>query len=372
MTITILFPFPLINSGGKNRAALQKSEALLRLYPDAIVLYPKRKNALIIDLFCIEIYAIYLLITGRSSLLWSRGYIGSLATVTAFILGKPSIREIHSKLLEEIRLLDKSFIEKALLRFCACYSLVGDLFCQLLVFNTIQLKKTCKYRRIRKLFSHFISYPSLSIVSYNAGTSSDFHRWADVPSLLSERRAFAADDQYILTFSGSVSPWHGVDYIVKLAKYSLDRGFPYKYVIVGGKISAVDKLANIINVSPSCPAQSHRILSISDAFLLPVKPNRSSPGSPLKLYDYLNYDKPIFYQDGTSAYVFEASGHPTCFSVDFLDPDRFLDTLTTVWSMYPPNIHYPKLQNFISLSVNHTWDHRVISILSFLNLSLSQ
>ena len=35
----------------------------------------------------------------------------------------------------------------------------------------------------------------------------------------------------------------------------------------------------------------------ADACLLPVKNNRISPGSPLKLYDYISNNKPVIAED---------------------------------------------------------------------------
>lgn len=75
------------------------------------------------------------------------------------------------------------------------------------------------------------------------------------------------------------------------------------------------KKENIVIHGRKYGADLKSIIKDCDAFILPVDNVRLSPGSPLKLYEYLSYNKPILtfeeigYSDELEKYGFGFSGN---------------------------------------------------------------
>ena len=64
--------------------------------------------------------------------------------------------------------------------------------------------------------------------------------------------------------------------------------------------------------------------------MLPVKGNRVSPGSPLKLYDYMKHSKFIIVQQGMLGYCDEVERYGKGVCVDFKDPSEVAAILGNV------------------------------------------
>jgi len=366
MRILLVFPFKLENSGGKNRAALQKYFAMAKLYPNTVVMFPKGEVNILIELVYIEILSTLRIMFGNYDVLWSRGHIAVLGSIIARLISKYSVRELHSNPHEEVHLITGSFPKVLLLSICFYLSSVGNTFATHRVFNTLQLKLNYKTNAVAKTLDLFTSFKSINVVSHNAGSTDNFHSWNNLNSFLSERRSFANDDCFILSFMGSASKWHGAEYIVEIARKSMNENLPFIFIVAGGRINLGSSPLNLINVSPCDPSTSHKIMSISDAFLLPVKDVRSSPGSPLKLYDYLQYSKPILYQKGKSFYSVEAGIHKSAYGVNFWDFNQFIETAFSVLPKSPSFSFASSINNESSLPLSHTWESRITSIVQTL------
>src|SRR5690606_4830920 len=100
----------------------------------------------------------------------------------------------------------------------------------------------------------------------------------------------------IVVFVGAASKWHGVEYLVELQREFDQRGENIKVVVGGGDIAEFDKEGRCINFTPLGDQGCAELIRAADFCLLPVKQNRLSPGSPLKLYDYIANERLVFAQ----------------------------------------------------------------------------
>jgi hypothetical protein len=112
--------------------------------------------------------------------------------------------------------------------------------------------------------------------------------------------------------------WHGVDYLVKLQKEIDELGCKIKIICAGGQVDdEIDPSNYLINISPLDDTGCDEIIDIAKACLLPVRNNRVSPGSPLKLYDYIKNHKFIIAQAEMLGYSDEVEKYGKGICVDF-------------------------------------------------------
>ena len=119
-------------------------------------------------------------------------------------------------------------------------------------------------------------------------------------------------------FTGAANYWHGVDYLVVLQGElnKIDSGI--QIVCGGGKVSVADDPDTVLmNITPLDDKDCADLVQASDACILPVRQSRVSPGSPLKLYDYILHKKYVITQENLNGYSDEVKkyGHGT--HVDF-------------------------------------------------------
>jgi hypothetical protein len=109
-----------------------------------------------------------------------------------------------------------------------------------------------------------------------------------------------------------------VEYLVALQKEFDKHGDQIQIVAGGGALPPdLDREGVIINISPLDEKDCANLIRASDACLLPVKKVRVSPGSPLKLYDYILNGRFVFSQAGTPGYSDEVEKYGIGIPVDF-------------------------------------------------------
>lgn len=150
----------------------------------------------------------------------------------------------------------------------------------------------------------------------------DFASASELDRYEARQHLFLPQEQRILVFVGAASVWHGVEYLVALQKEFNAHLDDITIVLGGGKVDRdLDPEGVLHNIAPLDERECAVLIRAADACVLPVKEVRISPGSPLKLYDYIVNERYIFAQDGTAGYSDEVLGHGVGAAVDFTEPD---------------------------------------------------
>lgn len=316
-----LTSYDLRKQTGKERATTQKLSALRSLKPNLIVYFPRIKNRvlrLLLSQLLDFALAIGILFKFRSHpILICRGETGFISAVACAIRGGVSVREVHAMPLEEFQLNRRSN-EALLTRAVFYYSDLVDKYCDIRWFNHPQLLSF--YQENYKAGKYdFFTYNGASRGARSHMPQCDCRR----------KFGFSATNKY-LVFIGSASAWHGVDYLVDLQAELDRREEPIKIVVGGGDISALPGSKTLINISPLSSEQCADLINAADGCLLPVKANRVSPGSPLKLYDYMLHKKFIFAQECTLGYSDEVERYGVGVGVDFAQAGRACEKILEV------------------------------------------
>ncbi|WP_369957999.1 hypothetical protein AB8P72_03495 [Psychrobacter sp. CLB018] len=287
MHIVYLCNFDLTKSSGKDRATKQKLEALADIVPSLTVfsLYKGGSLYKLLKGFSLDIKCASYILANKPDILISRGNTGFFSVLIAKLMGVLTVREIHALSKEEIKLLGHKSLKLFLLKSVFNFFHSLDLWVDIRIFNHPFLLNFYKEKGWSKL-SDFYCYngygnDSLSLINKSEA-----------------RHKFSFNDEYTyLVFTGSVSVWHGVEYLVDLQKEFNKYGDKIKIVVGGGSLKQYDPDSVCINISPLDDIGCNELIKAADACLLPVKNNRVSPGSPLKLYDYINNNKPVIAEN---------------------------------------------------------------------------
>ena len=168
-------------------------------------------------------------------------------------------------------------------------------------------------------------------------------------------------DKKILAFTGSVSSWHGIDNLIKLQN-EFNNNFDNIQIVVGGGEITNLPINNIVNIFPLDEKGCNHLINSADACLLPIRNNRVSPGSPLKLYQYLLSSRPVITQDDVIGYSDEVLKYEAGISVNFNEPrsarKSIVDFIDNKINEITNGLEKNKLQMGI------TWDDRVNQIVN--------
>ena len=152
------------------------------------------------------------------------------------------------------------------------------------------------------------------------------------------------EDVFYLVFVGAASNWHGVHYLVDLQKYfNRLSSATIQIICAGGDMSPYDPERICLNFTPMTDSDCADIIKAADLCLLPVNRNRVSPGSPLKLYDYIVNKRYVVSQADTNGYSDEVESMQIGFSVDFSDPSSAGKMITDNLDLWraKPESDYP-------------------------------
>ena len=217
-------------------------------------------------------------------------------------------REIHSLPFEELQESQRSL--KLFGRYI--YEYLENLLhrrADLRIFN---------HPALRDIYTKVYGKAPKQIVSYNAAD-------IDHRSRLSKHEARSAhglpQEAFICCYVGSGAAWHGVDYLINLAQ-KLTGEDRVLFLIAGPKQPVDDYPSNIRWVPHVHPTEAAQFMRASDVCLLPVKHVRKSPGSPLKLYDYLANERFVLTQEDLVGYSDEVARHSLPVFTDFTAPSK--------------------------------------------------
>lgn len=354
MHIVYFCDFDLSNStSGKYRATKQKIEALQRKSNQFKAFYLTKPGHFYKVFFGVSLdvqCALYLL-RHRPDALIARGGSNYLSLFVTKLLGIRTAREVHGVFSNEINLLPhKGLRLKLIVLITKFYSKLDDL-ADIRIFNHPFVYEHYKKQGRTKQFD---------IVCYNG-----FSTGAATPinKEQSKKKYGLKANQRYLAFTGSVSEWHGVEYLVSLQQEFNRHGDNITIVVAGGSMAEYDSNGLCINVSPLNEVGCSEIITASDACLLPVKNNRISPGSPLKLYDYIAHKKYIFAQD-IAGYSDEVERYDIGCTVNFADA---ASTRLAIANFFKINKQYDDMYEDKPV----TWDDRILNWLDNIKASLA-
>lgn len=342
MKIAYLCDFDFSRSSGKDRATRQKLEALSNNVENIKVFNLRKSNhyykllmGIILDLECS-----YYILRESPDILISRGNTGFLSHLSAKNRGALTVREIHASTKGELDLLPYHGVKKLVLKniFSLFHKL--DLLSDIRIFNHPFLLDFYKKNEWSKPEDFYC---------YNGFDGSQGKKEYSRQDVL---KKYNLDEKSkYLVFIGSVSAWHGAEYLVSLQNEFIKNNDNFKIIVAGGDLSKYDPNGICINITPLDDIACDELISIGEACLLPVKNNRISPGSPLKLYDYIKNRKPVIAQDITG-YSDEVTAYNVGIGVNFEKP---LETREAIINYL--NQLDVKISDFESLEVS--WDSRM-------------
>lgn len=308
--ILYICDFDLTRATGKDRATRQKLKAMKSLVNELTVLDFSGKTQMSRSLLLpiLEFKAMLHILLNRPDFVISRGHVGILFQSFSKLLAIPTAREIHSNALEQLQYLPYTGLKRIIIGALTKKDQKTEKMADMRIFNHPQLLNWYQenVRRCHYDFSIFNGYDPSSA------------------SILSREEAlekFNLDRELTyLVFVGSASVWHGAKYLVDLQKEFNKNGDNIKVVCGGGSLREYDKDGLCINITPLDSCGCADLIRAATACLLPVNNNRTSPGSPLKLYDYIANDRYVITQSNTIGYSDEVKRYNVGISVDFTTP----------------------------------------------------
>jgi len=301
--------YSLAKKSGKNRATRQKLDALKKKQGVDLKCYSVSDGAIApLTLIVNEFHIVFSILKFKPHAVITRGSAGILFQLIMPLSNVLFVREVHAAGLEELRLLPFKGVKRFLAYLKLSVSLVLDKRADLRIFNHPQLLDWYENRYQMKGKSCFV---------YNGFEPSSF----STLSQLEARKKFGlAEDVALLVFTGAASKWHGVDYLVDLQRCFNAHGDEVQIVCGGGSMEMYDPEGLCLNYTPLDDDDCADLIRAADACLLPVADVRISPGSPLKLYDYIVNKRTVIAQRDQLGYSDEVDRFNVGITVDFRVP----------------------------------------------------
>lgn len=323
--------FPLGGHSGHKRATRHKLEALAGV-ADLEIISSRFNNRFlrILEIPILEFRAIVSILVRRPCVVISRGSIGFAFQWLAVRTGVLTVREVHANASEEVALQGRGVLLRQVLRLIALISERSDIFSDMRIFNNPALMRWFHE-------THFEREYDVAVYNgYHPESALDLDR-----DIARDDLGLDVDSTY-LAFTGSASEWHGVEYLVSLQREFDRAGDQIKIVCGGGPVSAdLDPDRRLVNITPLDDVGCAKLIRAADLSLLPVKLSRVSPGSPLKLYDYIVNGSWVVTQADVEGYSDEVTRYGVGISVDFRDSTesrlKIIDALSFLSSgpIYP-------------------------------------
>lgn len=313
--ITYLASFPLDEDHGYKKATADKIEALKNVGYNVTTMTPgyTGKN-IIVCIFCIATLelrsAFHALCSSKNRIFIMRGFVGFLPMCVCRVRGMTACREVHADLAEESGKIFSGI--KRFLVWCAgIYCRRLDAMADVLIFNHPNLMDAyAANREVGSKQRMFWQYNGVNLSKFS-GTHTPA---ADAP------------ERPYLLFVGNVSAWHGLERALDLYLSNNSIRDVYDFVVVGPlydeeafrqyRVSGI----SFIGAVPNGEVQNW--IANADACLLPVNPIRISPGSPLKLYEYMAHGKPVITQEETVGYSDVVNEFSAGICIDFDDHQK--------------------------------------------------
>lgn len=226
----------------------------------------------------------------------------------------PVIREVHADFLDEIRILyHNRHLHLSMFRVIHSYMMFFIKRADGLIFNNTNLER------------HFIEqYGIREAKTITVPNGCDTKRFYPLNKIHSRTDLGLNLDKKYLLFIGSVSKWHGVEYLLKIHIEITKRRDDVHLLIVGGhRLSEAEELRkkydskNVTFTGEVNYDKALLYINAADVCLIPVNDIRKSPGSPIKLYDSIACGKPVITQANTAGYSDIAEQYGLGITCDF-------------------------------------------------------
>jgi glycosyltransferase involved in cell wall biosynthesis len=178
--------------------------------------------------------------------------------------------------------------------------------------------------RLQDYVANKHAYRRLTASIYNGADTSRFYPLGREAA----RRAMSLPvKKTILLFLGSVTKWHGVEHLLAIASVLQANSKDILIYVAGGHAGTEEYIrslrssapANVVFTGKVDADQANLYINAADVCLLPVNDIRVSPGSPIKLFDYIAAGRPVVTQAGTTGYSDLVVSHKLGYVVDFRD-----------------------------------------------------
>jgi glycosyltransferase involved in cell wall biosynthesis len=313
LNVLYVCSFSLKEGSGKGRATSQKLIALQDCVDSLKVVSSPDVKGLFkyIYLPLLEIKSLFFILLHRPDVVISRGFVGCLFQPVANKFGIVTVREVHADVIGEVNLLPFKWVGKMAISLLSRCANRVDRSAQLRIFNHPDLMAWYHKNYDFNILDGFVYN------GYDYGSCSSLNRNQALD-------LFKLDHKYkYLVFVGAASEWHGVEYLVSLQKEFDNNNDGVVVICGGGSIpSWIDVDRILKNISPLDDVGCANLIKAADACLLPDKNYRVSPGSPLKLYDYIVNKSWIVAQENTNGYSDEVKRYGIGIVTNFTDTQR--------------------------------------------------
>ncbi|WP_026811009.1 glycosyltransferase [Arenibacter latericius] len=363
MKLVYIVGFPIEGNSGKNKATSEKARVLKnKLGKDNFIflspkssksIFSKIKNLLFFDF---KVFFKFLFLS-KEHFVVQRVLFLPLTSLILYLKGIKVITEFHADFKDEIPYLNKSRIQVFILKAIVPFFNLNYRLSNGIIYNHPILKEK---------FDHVYKKPS--IFSYNGANYKEFY---PTNKELAKKELGIGSQDMVFLFLGSVSQWHGVDYLIEIFNQEIIRKSSNIFLyIVGAKESTYSnelKLKsynnNIKFIKPVTTDIARKYINASEYCLLPVKQLRISPGSPLKLYDYIACGRPVIAQSNLRGYSDEVEDYNLGYTVDFTNAIESAHTIKNI-SLIERNF---ELNNRKMAIETLSWEKRIQTWIDFLN-----
>lgn len=329
--VLYLCDFDLSRGTGKDRATFQKVRALEKKVEKLKVVSHTFGGPLFrfFSIFLLDLKATFFILLERPDWLISRGYVGFFTQSVSKFLGVTTVREVHAFALEESSLLPYSGLKSKVISLLARLANKIDLSADIRIFNHPDLLAWYEDQGMAGKSDFFV---------YNGF---DYSAKCNLSKAKARTKFGFKEKDRIVVFTGAASKWHGVEYIIELKRFLNVHEDNIVFAFGGGDISSFDPDRLCVNFSPLDERGCAELICAADFCALPVKHNRVSPGSPLKLYDYIVNERYVLAQSGTKGYSDEVLRFGIGKEVDFTSKDKARTALLEAFDADWPEC-YPK------------------------------
>lgn len=307
-------------------------------------------------LFCDMILCFNIFIFYRNYVIYERSSFFIITNFCIRFFRLNVFTEIHADEAEELNLLFKPYYQKRI---------ISSLWKLKKVFLRQNTGIVYNHPYLRRHFKNVFFCPSISV--YNgADTVAYFPK-----EIMNSRIGLDLPlNKIICLFLGSGSKWHGIDYVISIFNTDIFSLRDDICLLVVGppknrRIELEDKCkgSNVFFVGEVDNSIAMEYINASNICLLPVKSNRVSPGSPIKLYDYAACGKPIVAQRDLHGYSDEVLNHELGIVIDYTNALKSSIELLDFINNYNPNQYLRN--NRLKAVTNINVDNRIHKTIDF-------
>ena len=306
LNIDYVISINLDGNSGKEKASREKAFFLKKKGKNVkIYSLHNKKNAILacklISMFFLEIRYLFLKLINRNKpdIIFTRSFFEFGTYIVGKTFNIPVIRELHADFQNEAKILFKN--NPLMLFFSKIYGKYELFFIKKsngLIFNNERLEKYAhKMYGLQNI--HTIA------ISNGCNTEQFYH----IEKKYAREMLNLSKDQKYLLFIGSISKWHGVEFLLKMQEKIHNQNSEINLLLVGGAnpdyLNYLKKNFQSKGVLYTGSVEYEKALlyiNAADICLVSVNDIRISPGSPIKLFDYISCGCPVIVQEKTEGY----------------------------------------------------------------------